>query len=107
MQYSSRQKRLREQRSAFFLSLGAALVYLIAGLPVIAASLASSSQHAASHVLPSFATLDRNRDGYVDSSEAAGFPAYAAAFSRADRNGDGRLNAAEYAAARASVDRAP
>lgn len=107
MRYSLRQKRLREQRSAFFFFVGAALVYLIAGLPVIAASLASSSKHAASHVLPSFATLDRNNDGYVDSSETAGLPAYASTFSRADLTGDGRLNPAEYAAARARVDRAP
>ena len=98
MQYSPRQKRLREQRGAYFVFLGAALVYLVAGLPIIAGSLASSAKRAAPSVLPSFAALDVNHDGYVDSSEAAGFPAYASAFGRADRNGDGRLTPAEFAA---------
>lgn len=98
MRYSPRHKRLREQRGAYFFFVGAALVYLIAGLPIVAGSLASSGKHAASSMLPSFAQLDVNQDGYVDSSETAGFPAYASAFGRADVNGDGRLTPAEFAA---------
>lgn len=107
MRYSPRQKRLREQRGAYFFFVGAALVYLIAGLPVVASSLASSAKHAAQSVLPSFAALDVNHDGYVDSSETAGFPAYASIFSRADITADGRLNPAEFAAARSRLERAP
>lgn len=107
MRYSPRQQRLREQRGAYFLFVGAALVYLIAGLPVVASSLASSAKHTAQSALPSFAQLDVNHDGYVDSSETAGLPAYAATFSRADVTGDGRLNPAEFAAARSRLERAP
>ena len=99
MQVSVRQKRLREQRSAFLAFVVLALVYLLAGLPIVYRSLAVSAAYAAPQRLPAFTTLDRNHDGYVDSSEAAPWPAYAGAFAWADVNGDGRLNPAEYRAA--------
>ena len=40
MQISLRQKRLREQRSAFLALMVLALVYLLAGLPIVYRSLA-------------------------------------------------------------------
>ena len=99
MQISLRQKRLREQRSAFLAFMILALVYLLAGLPIVYRGLALQAAHAMPRGLPTFATLDRNHDGYVDSSEAAAWSAYSGAFARADLNGDGRLSPAEYRAA--------
>ena len=107
MRTSPRQKRLREQRSAFLFFLTFAFVYLLAGYPVVAGTLASPGRSAASHLLPPFAELDRNRDGYVDSSEAAAYPAYAGTFSWADASGDGRLSHAEFNAALNRLERAP
>lgn len=107
MRDSLRQKRLIEQRATYFFVCGAALLYLLAGLPIVAGVLTSDAQDAARRRLPSFAVLDRNRDGYVDSSEAADYPAYAATFSRADTSGDGRLDGAEFAAARKRLERSP
>lgn len=106
MRYSPRQKRLREQRSAFLFFLTFALVYLVAAYPVVAGTLASPGR-AAGRLLPPFAQLDRNHDGYVDSSEAAAFPAYAGTFSWADESGDGRLSRGEFAAALNRLERAP
>jgi hypothetical protein len=106
MRYSPRQKRLREQRSAFLFFLTFSVVYLVAAYPVVAGTLAPHSR-AASRLLPPFAQLDRNHDGYVDSSEAAGFPAYAGTFSWADESGDGRLSRGEFAAALNRLERAP
>jgi hypothetical protein len=40
MQHSLRQQRLREQRTAFFLFCGMAVLYLIVGLPLVAGALA-------------------------------------------------------------------
>lgn len=107
MRYPLRQKRLRDQRMAFFFFVALAFMYLVAGLPVIAGKLASNARQAARHVLPAFVELDRNRDGYVDSSELSGYPAYASTFSRADATGDGRLSPAEFAAALRRLERAP
>ena len=107
MQISLRQKRLREQRSAFLAFMVLALVYLLAGLPIVYRSLALNAVYASSHGLPAFATLDRNHDGYVDSSEAASWSAYSGAFAWADVNGDGRLTRAEYRAAVNKLARTP
>lgn len=107
MQISVRQKRLREQRSAFLAFMVVALVYLLAGLPIVYRSLAADAAYAAPHGLPVFAMLDRNHDGYVDSSEAASWPGYAGAFAWADVNGDGRLSPAEYRAALSKLARTP
>src|SRR5689334_25078154 len=104
MRYSLRQKRLREHRATFVFVCGAALVYLLAGLPIVAGALSSDAEEATHSRLPSFAMLDRNRDGYVDSSEAAAFSAYASVFSSADLSGDGRLDGAEFAAARRRLE---
>jgi hypothetical protein len=107
MRYSLRQKRLREQRATFWFVCGAALLYLVAGLPIVTRALSSDAEKTARSRLPSFATLDRNHDGYIDSSEAAAFPAYALVFSHADASGDGRLDGAEFAAARKRLERRP
>jgi Ca2+-binding EF-hand superfamily protein len=45
---------------------------------------------------PGFNNLDKNHDGYLSRSEAAGNPELAKRFKQADRNGDGKLSRAEY-----------
>jgi EF hand len=43
--------------------------------------------------------LDKDRDGYISRTEAAGVPTLAKVFDQFDRNRDGRLDAAELEAA--------
>jgi len=47
----------------------------------------------------SFAELDTDLDGYIDSDEANKLPDLQAAFDLVDRDGDGRLSPLEYAKA--------
>ena len=105
MLYTLREQRLRERRwSIYLLFIGAMLLALIAALPILAASVSVKRATGAYSVLPGFAALDRNQDGYVDSSETAALPALAGAFVRADRNHDGRLDRAEFESARARLE---
>ena len=84
-----------------------AVIYLLAGYPVVSGKLAAGATAAAASPLPGFSQLDRNGDGYIDSSEAAAYPQFAWAFSRADVSGDGRLTQAEFARARVQLGRMP
>ena len=45
---------------------------------------------------PGFNNLDKNHDGYLSRSEAAGNPTLAKKFKEADRNNDGKLSRSEY-----------
>lgn len=45
---------------------------------------------------PGFNNLDKNHDGYLSRSEAAGNPTLAKKFKQADRNNDGKLSRSEY-----------
>ena len=45
---------------------------------------------------PGFKALDKNNDGYLSRTEAAGNPTLAKKFKEADKNGDGKLSRAEY-----------
>jgi Ca2+-binding EF-hand superfamily protein len=45
---------------------------------------------------PGFNALDKDNDGYISRSEAAGNPNLAKKFKEADKNGDGKLSRAEY-----------
>ena len=45
---------------------------------------------------PNFEHTDRNKDGFVDKSEAGVVPGLSANFERADRNRDGKLDKAEF-----------
>lgn len=91
--------------------LGACFMALMAGLPIVTASLAGShaiaqaQKHGAAAGAtapaptaeqPSFEHADRNKDGFVDKSEAGVVPGLSANFERADRNRDGRLDKAEF-----------
>jgi hypothetical protein len=70
---------------------------LIAGS---AAALAVGSAFAADKTAknddPGFNNLDKNHDGTLSRSEAAGNPYLAKRFKEADKNGDGKLSRTEY-----------
>ena len=101
--------RLRQQRSVFLLFLGACFVALMAALPIVAAqtqpkkaeaakpSAAAGATASAPTDNPSFEQADRNKDGFVDKSEAGVVPGLSANFERADRSRDGKLDPEEFA----------
>ena len=105
-------RQLRYQRNVFLMFLGACFMALMAGLPIVTASLSGSyaiaqaQKSAAGGATapapgqtgdqPSFERADRNKDGFVDKSEAGVVPGLSANFERADRNRDGRLDKAEF-----------
>jgi len=43
-----------------------------------------------------FDEMDKNHDGYIDSSEAAAMPGLIGAFDGADRDKDGKVDRAEF-----------
>jgi EF hand domain-containing protein len=104
--------KLRQQRSVFLLFLGACFVALMAALPIVTAQTqqAQSKQEmhkqsaekqsaaaGASAEHPDFDQADRNKDGFVDKSEAGVIPGMSANFERADRSRDGKLDREEFA----------
>jgi hypothetical protein len=66
------------------------------------APVASSGAHTASAGgssairWPAFDDCDRNRDGFLDKSEASAVPGLSAYFERVDTNKDGKLDAGEF-----------
>ena len=101
--------KLRQQRSVFLLFLGACFVALMAALPIVTAQQTAQQtkkeeiqkQSAAGGMsapdAPEFERTDRNKDGFVDKSEAGVIPGLSANFERADRSRDGRLDREEFA----------
>lgn len=101
---------LRPQRNVFLLFLGATFVALMMALPLVTAQTqqppeqerapaAAQSQPAPQPQQldhPGFEQADRNKDGYLDKSEAGVVPGLSANFERADRNRDGKLDRAEF-----------
>ena len=53
---------------------------------------------------PGFNALDKNKDGYLSRTEAAGNPTLAKKFKQADKNGDGKLSRMEYLEAMTKQD---
>ena len=53
---------------------------------------------------PGFNKLDKNGDGYLSRTEAAGNPTLAKNFKQVDKNGDGKLSRAEYLTAMTKQD---
>lgn len=102
-------QRLRRQRIAFLAYLGACFVALVAALPIVTAQTQQQqSKQEAKKAPPSaaaggtaeqpgFEQVDRNKDGYVDKSEAGVVPGLSANFERADRSRDGKLDPDEFA----------
>lgn len=100
--------KLRPQRSVFLLFLGACFVALMAALPIVTAQTQvhvqkkqemqkESAAAGASAGHADFDQADRNKDGFVDKSEAGVIPGLSANFERADRSRDGRLDREEFA----------
>ena len=101
--------RRRQQRSVFLLFLGTCFVALMAALPIVTAQQAQhmkkeeartqQSSAAAGATAPSsdFGNADRNKDGFVDKSEAGIVPGLSANFERADKSRDGKLDREEFA----------
>jgi hypothetical protein len=99
----------RQERNLFLLFLGASLVAVMAALPIVVAqthhtgtqqkpaAVPSAAAGASQTDQPNFARVDRNKDGFVDKSEAGVVPGMSANFERADRNRDGKLDEAEFA----------
>jgi len=92
--------RLRQERTQFLLFLGTAYVSLMCALPIVTAALAVQYPRSAPAIAlaqqPTFANLDRNRDGYVDRAEALALDEIDRVFNEADRRSDGRLDRAEF-----------
>jgi Ca2+-binding EF-hand superfamily protein len=53
---------------------------------------------------PGFNVLDKNNDGYLTRTEAAGDSGLAKKFKDVDRNGDGKISRAEYLAVKTRQD---
>ena len=100
----------RPQRNIFLLFLGATFVALMTALPLVTAQTQeqkssppatqaapqSAQQPAVQPDHPGFEQADRNKDGFLDKSEAGVVPGLSANFERADRNRDGKLDRAEF-----------
>jgi len=100
---------LRPQRNVFLLFLGATFVALMTALPLVTAQTQPQEQERAPAPAaapgqpapqpldhPGFEQADRNKDGYLDKSEAGVVPGLSANFERVDRNRDGKLDRAEF-----------
>lgn len=102
---------LRRERTLFVLFLGAVFVALMAALPLVTAqqtpalkkqgtpeaSAGGGATAPSQSSEPGFEQADRNKDGFVDKSEAGVVPGLSANFERADRNRDGKLDTQEFA----------
>jgi hypothetical protein len=104
--------RLRQERNAFvFLVVVAApLVLLTAPLPYLSAlaPMHKNTEHASFQPLnveQAFKRADRNRDGFIDASEAGAVPGLLPLFAIADLNGDGRIDRQELARMRLPRER--
>jgi hypothetical protein len=93
--------RLRRQRNEFLVFLAGTYVSLLCAVPIVMGNLAAAQRvrAEASPYSVTFEQLDRNRDGFVDRSEAQPFGALDAVFHRADLHARGRLDKVEFARA--------
>jgi hypothetical protein len=104
--------RLRQERNAFvFLVVVATpLVLLSAPLPYLSSLATVNKPLARASLQPvnveqAFARADRNRDGYIDASEAGAIPGLVPLFALIDRNGDGKIDRQELATMRLPRER--
>lgn len=107
----------RPQRNLFLLFLATTFVALMSALPLVTAQTQQPAQEQKSAPQaapqtaqqpaqqasqqaqldhPGFEQADRNKDGFLDKSEAGVIPGLSANFERADRNRDGKLDQAEF-----------
>ncbi len=79
------------------MKLAQTLFFLVAAVLALAVGSANAAGTATSDKNdPGFNNLDKNHDGYLSRSEAAGNPTLARKFKQADRNNDGKLSRSEY-----------
>ena len=100
--------RVRLHRNAYWLFLGVVLPALVLPVPLLNAQsvnqgntkpVAVPAQAPAPVVdnpRPDFDKADRNKDGFIDKSEAGVVPGLSAHFERVDRNRDGKLDRDEF-----------
>lgn len=81
--------------------LAGVLMALALPLPLMALNVPALSQQAPQ---PTFEQADRNKDGFIDKSEAAIVPGLSATFEKFDTNKDGKLDRDEFARALANPD---
>lgn len=86
---ANRKQFLRNERNACFALLGFSIAMLALPLPYMHVT--------ASPEAPLFERLDRNRDGYLDRSEARQVRRLDADFDRVDLDRDARLDRVEFA----------
>jgi len=93
--------RLRHQRNGYWLFLGLLPLALLNPIPLLNAQPKPAPVPMPVLALetprPDFDRADRNKDGYVDKSEAGVVQGLSANFERADRNRDGKLDREEFA----------
>src|SRR4051812_38273433 len=106
----------RPGRTAFAVYLCAAYMAIFLAVPLVSAlepaakaqqargPSASTGSSAVSERRHSFDECDRNRDGWLDKSEAASVPGLSANFERVDLNKDGRLDRGEFEKALSLLD---
>jgi hypothetical protein len=95
--------RQRHHRNGFWLFLGLITLALLSPVPLLNAQSASqgNTQPPPAPVVvdnprPDFAKADRNKDGFIDKSEAGSVQGLSANFERVDRNRDGKLDRDEF-----------
>jgi len=104
--------RLRQERNAFVFLLVVAtpLVLLTAPLPYLSGLATANKSLERARFQPvnveqAFARADRDRDGYIDASEAGLIPGLVPLFALIDRNGDGKIDRQELATMRLPRER--
>ena len=101
--------RLRHQRNGYWLFLGLIALALLSPIPLLNAQSSRPASAKPATPAPAVVTVDpqrpdfdkadRNRDGFVDKSEAGSVQGLSANFERVDRNRDGKLDREEFARA--------
>jgi hypothetical protein len=91
---------LRRQRNGYWLFLGLLPLALLNPVPLLNAQTKPAPKPvpvlAMETPRPDFDKADRNKDGFVDKSEAGVVQGLSANFERADRNRDGKLDRGEF-----------
>jgi Ca2+-binding EF-hand superfamily protein len=98
-------KELRVGRAISEAAVAGLLLALAMPLPLLALNGSWHAQQQAQQApQPSFDQADRNRDGFIDKSEAAIVPGLSANFEKMDTNKDGKLDRGEFEKALVALD---
>jgi hypothetical protein len=97
----------RSGRTLFLTFLCAVYVALIAAAPALHTSAPVARASAPRDAPPTFQELDRNGDGFLDTREAAAFPALKPLLERAGVPAHGKIDQVRFARALALLDNDP